>query len=111
MRRGHLYAATGTATGCWSRVSPEWQPSISKMMLYDEGARLCVRVDPPHADAWRREPYYSRLKECSRKALESQQQVVVYIRKRTIVILPDKDVDLGDLEVGDQIWFGRRRSP
>ena len=94
-----------------SGLSPEWQPSIPKMMLYYEGARLCVRVDPPHADAWRREPYYSQLRECSRNALESQQQVVVYIRKRTIVVLPDKDVDLGDLEVGNQIWFGAQKTP
>jgi hypothetical protein len=83
------------------------------MILYyeNEGRRLCVRVDPGHADAWRREPYYSQLKECSRRIAEAQKQVVVYIRKKAIVILPDKDVDLGDLEVGDQIWVGAQNAP
>ena len=27
-----------------------------------------------------------------------------------IVILPDKDVDFGDVELGDQIWVGARET-
>lgn len=94
-------------------LGPEWQPLISKIILYHEndGKRLCVRVDPGYAENWRREPHYSQLKQCARMALEAHGQVVVYIRKRAIVILPDKDVDLGDLEVGDQIWLGAENSP
>jgi len=82
------------------------------MILYHEndGRRLCVRVDPSYADNWRREPYYSQLKQRSRIALEAQKQVVIYIRRRTIVVLPDKDVDLGDMEVGDQIWVGAQNT-
>ena len=93
-------------------LGPEWKPLICKMILYYEngGRRLCVRVDPSYAGAWRREPYYSQLKQFSRTGLEAQKQVVVYIRKRTIVVLPDKDVDLGDLEVGDQIWVGAQNT-
>ena len=55
--------------------------------------------------------YYGQLKQCSRTALETKKQVVVYIRKRTIVILPDKDVDLGNMEIGDQIWAGPQYPP
>jgi hypothetical protein len=39
------------------------------------------------SDAWRREPYYSQLKLCARPVIE----IVIYIRNRAIVILPDKD--------------------
>src|SRR5215475_6426071 len=55
-------------------LGPEWQPLICKMILYyeNDGRRLCVRVDPGYADAWRREPYYSQLKQCSRTALEAK---------------------------------------
>jgi hypothetical protein len=28
-----------------------------------------------------------------------------------IVILPDKDVDFGDLELGEQIWVGALNTP
>jgi hypothetical protein len=91
-----------------SRLGPEWYPLTSKMVLCIEnsGNRLCVLVEPSHADAWRREPYYGQLKLWSREAVEARRQVVVFIKKRVIVILPDKDADLGDLEPGEQIWVG-----
>jgi uncharacterized cysteine cluster protein YcgN (CxxCxxCC family) len=96
-----------------SRLGPEWYPLTCKMILTFEssGQRLCVRVEPSHADAWRREPYYSQLKQWSRAAVENRQQIVVYISKRVIVILPDKDVDFGDVELGEQIWVGARDTP
>lgn len=94
-------------------LGPEWRPLTSKMILYyeNDGNRLCVRVDPGYANNWRKEPYYGQLKRCAQTALDARKQVVIYIRKRAIVILPDKDVDLGDLEIGDQIWVGAQNTP
>jgi len=94
-------------------LGPEWYPLACKMMLYyqNAGRRLCVRVDPRYPDIWQREPYYSQLKRRSRAAIEARKQVVVFLRKRTIVILPDKHVDLGELEVGEQIWIGVQDTP
>jgi hypothetical protein len=96
-----------------SRLGPEWYPLTSKMILSLEnsGSRLCVRVEPSHADVWRREPYYSQIKQWSRVAVEARQQIIVYIRKRVIAILPDKDVDFGDVELGEQIWIGAQDTP
>jgi len=96
-----------------SRLGPEWYPLTCKMILYFEDAarRLCVRVEPSHADAWRREPYYSQLKTWSRAAVEARQQIVVYIDKRVIVILPNEDVDFGNVELGEQIWVGAQDTP
>jgi hypothetical protein len=96
-----------------SRLGPEWYPLTSKMILFFEssGKRLCVRVEPSHPNAWRREPYYSQLKHWSHAAVEARQQIVVYINKRVIVILPDKDVDFGEVELGEQIWVGARDTP
>ena len=72
---------------------------------------VAVRVDAGHPNAWRREPYYSQLKRWSRAAVESRGQVVVYVKRRVIVILPDKDVDFGDVDLGDQIWVGAFETP
>ena len=96
-----------------SRLGAEWYPLTSKMVLYieDSGKRLGVLVEPSHANAWRREPYYSQLKHWSREAVEARRQIVVFIKKRVIVILPDRDVDLGDLETGEQIWVGAQDTP
>jgi hypothetical protein len=60
---------------------------------------------------WRREPYYSQLKQWSRRAVEAREQIVVFIKRRVIVILPNKDVDFGDLELGEQIWVGAQDTP
>jgi hypothetical protein len=96
-----------------ARLGSEWYPLTSKMIMYFEnsGSRLCVRVEPSHANAWRKEPYYSQLKQWSRAAVEARQQILVYINKRVIVILPDKDVDFGNVELGEQIWVGAQDTP
>lgn len=94
-------------------LGPEWRPLTCKMILFFEkgGSRLCVRVEPTHADVWRREPYYGQLKRWSHGAVAARRQIVVYIKKRVIVILPDKDVDFGDVELGEQIWVGAQDTP
>ncbi|HKD29844.1 MAG TPA: hypothetical protein VKC66_28525 [Xanthobacteraceae bacterium] len=96
-----------------SRLGPEWYPLTSKMVLYIEnsGDRLGVLVEPGHPNAWRREPYYGQLKHWSREAVEARRQIIVFIKKRAIVILPDKDVDLGDMGPGEQIWVGAQDTP
>lgn len=94
-------------------LGPEWRPLTCKMIVVTEqsGSRLAVRVDPNYPGVWRREPYYGRIKRWACAAAEARQQVVVFIRRKVIVILPDKDVDLGDMAPGDQIWVGAQESP
>jgi hypothetical protein len=83
------------------------------MILFFEsnGNRLAVHVDPNHPQAWRQDPYYRQLKGWSREAVAAQQQIVVYIKRRAIVILPDKEVDVGDLDPGDHIRVDTRDRP
>jgi hypothetical protein len=86
-------------------VGQEWYPIKCKMVLYAEaeGNRIALHVDPSWPSAWREEPYYSQLKKWAIHAAESSQQLVVYIRNRVIVLLPNKEIDLGIIERGDQI--------
>jgi hypothetical protein len=93
-------------------VGPEWRPLTSKMILFFKPAlrRLVVHVHPERPNIWRREPYYSQLKRWAREAVEARRQVVVCINRRTFVILPNKDVDLGDTEPDDQIWVGAQET-
>ncbi|WP_156947596.1 hypothetical protein [Bradyrhizobium sp. WSM3983] len=83
-------------------LDESWRPSTSKLVIcFDQGdtKTMFVHVDPARADAWTRAPYYPKLKEWSRRAVAGRGQVIVKIGRRAIVILPDKDVDLGP--VGD----------
>ena len=74
--------------------------------MADHHQRLAVHVDPAFPNAWREEPYYGMLKRFSRDAVDAEGQVVVYLKKRVIVILPDRDVELGELASGDRIGVG-----
>jgi hypothetical protein len=80
-------------------LSEDWRPSKCKIVLAPalDNRRLAVHVDPSRPDAWKAEPYYSQLKKWTMETVSESKQVVVYIGRRAIVILPNKDVDLGDV--------------
>jgi hypothetical protein len=68
-----------------------------------EGNLLAVHVDPSDPTAWHREPFFQQLKQFASKALDSKQQVVVYVKNRVIVIFPNKEVDVGTMNPGDEL--------
>jgi hypothetical protein len=89
-------------------LGDEWRPTRAKMVLSAEadGNRMAVHVDPAFPNAWREEPYYGALKRWARDAVDTEGQVVVYLKNRVIVVLPDRDVELGELAPGDRIIAG-----
>lgn len=91
----------------------EWKPLHSKMVIVPEmgGQRVVIHVDPGRPDSWKREPYYSTLKQWAKAAIPAKGQVVVYVNGRTIVVLPDKDVDLGIVAATDMIVTVEHRTP
>ncbi|MBO0757950.1 MAG: hypothetical protein J2P54_19060 [Bradyrhizobiaceae bacterium] len=88
-----------------SNLGDEWRPTKAKMVLSPgvDGKRMTVHVDPAFPNAWREEPYHGALRKLARDAADAKGQVVVYLKKSAIVILPDKDVELGELAPGDHI--------
>jgi hypothetical protein len=99
---------------CWlttPNLGPEWRPTKSKMVLYVEGEKnvLAVRVDPGDPSAWRRDPYFRQLKDYA-IAEADRMRVVVYVKDRVIVILPNKEVDLGVMRPGDQLLVRETRT-
>jgi hypothetical protein len=79
-------------------LGPEWKPSESKIVLLteNEGRRIVAHIDTQRPDAWKREPFYSTLKQWARDGAPTGAQVVVAIGPRRIAILPDRDVELRD---------------
>ena len=64
---------------------------------------LAALVDAQRPDAWKREPYYSRFKVWSEGALASNGQVLILVGQRCIVVLPDRDVDLGVVAADEKV--------
>jgi len=94
------------------QLGEEWKPSKSKMLIAGElgGRRIAVHVDPARPDAWRREPFYSTLKQWARAAISEHKQVVVFIAGRAIVILGDREIDLGIIGADERILIGERKT-
>jgi hypothetical protein len=76
-----------------------------------DGYRVAVHVDPGKPAAWRDEPFRGDLRSWAEHAALSTMQVVVMVGRRAIVILPDREVDLGVITDDERIITWRRSGP
>jgi hypothetical protein len=76
-------------------MGPEWKPSVCKMVIDSRPSLFVAHVDPAVSAPWRAEPYISVLKRLAAQGLTKGVIVMVIERRRTIVILPEREVDLG----------------
>jgi hypothetical protein len=81
-------------------LGPEWKPERGKFALVrtEGGRRLTALVDPGFPSAWRRAPYYENLKQWAVEAARRAPEVYlvdVLNGRRSTVILPDRDVEVG----------------
>lgn len=86
-------------------LEEDWKPSTSNfLMTFEEDAnRLVVHVDPATPQAWRREPYYSRIKAWAVEAAENLGQVLVWEGDQIVAVLPDREQHLG--KVPDNMYI------
>lgn len=80
-------------------LGAEWKPERSRFVLAktNDGRRLTAHVDPGYPAAWKASPYYENFKIWAAEGLRQNpmHQVDVMIGERLIVVLPDRDVDVG----------------
>lgn len=97
-------------------LGPEWKPDRSKIVLFktEGGRRLTAHVDPGFPSAWRRSPFYENLKLWAKEAAQKTPDmhlVDVMIGDYEIVILPDREVELGVLAPDEIVRLDRRMTP
>jgi hypothetical protein len=91
---------------------PEWKPDKSKFIVYlSRGGGLSIAVDTDFPNAWTRPPYYAQIKKWAMLAEERKEVVVVRVGHRLIVVLPDRDVDLGQVDEEADLIVSRRPGP
>lgn len=75
---------------CLWRTDPtlgaEWEPRVSRMMLYGQGAQLTVLVEPEAGAIWREAPYLGQLETRARAAKPEGGYVVVYAGEDVAVV-------------------------
>lgn len=86
-------------------LGPEWKPERSKFVLAPSrnGAGVDIHCDPAFPKAWRREPYYRLIQEWALAAKEDGGAVMIRTGKETILIAPEGEFPLGDLQDNDRI--------
>ena len=94
-----------------SMMGPEWKPSVCKMVVDSKLSLFVVHVDPAVSRPWRAEPYFSVLKRLSAQGLTKGTIVMAIERRRTIIILPDREVDMGVIGPDARIAMEPVRTP
>lgn len=88
-------------------LGPEWKPERSGFILFTEagGKRLVVASDSAKPGAWRKPPYYAQFKRWAAEGAHRNHQLLVFNGKRVTAVLPDRDEELGVIEIGDIVAY------
>ncbi len=92
-------------------IGEHWKPAVSKMVvsLATNAKRIVVYVDSDRPDAWRKEPYYTDLRNWSKAAAQNRGELLVSQGRDMFVITPEGETNLG--QVGDdQVIIALRKS-
>jgi len=94
-------------------LGEEWKPNVSRIVLMEEPQfdRVLAHVDPQRPEAWRAAPYHAQLRLWASRAAATGGQVHVRVGPRTVVILPDRDADLGVVGEDERILLSRTVTP
>jgi hypothetical protein len=78
------------------------RPDQTKVVLVyrDEGPGLVAFCDPSNPLAWRREPMFSLLKQQATATWDQPMIVIAQAGRRTWLITPTLEIDLGDVNAG-----------
>ncbi len=75
---------------CLWRTDPtlgdEWEPRLSRMMMYGQGPQLTVLVEPEAAVIWREVPYLREIEARARALKPMGGYVVVYVGEDVSVV-------------------------
>lgn len=84
-------------------MSADWKPEISKMVLsiYPTTGFIYVQVDPGTPFAWRKEPYFARLKAMAEQLLTQRRHILVFVNGNATLIMPTGPVPIGPMSHGD----------
>jgi hypothetical protein len=86
-------------------LNDAWRPDRSKFVItYEpETFRMFIVCDAGAAGAWRREPFYARIKSFLNAPGMERQQIVITTGRKLTLLVRNGEFDLGDHNKGDQI--------
>ena len=80
-----------------------------------------MHVDPEFPSAWKSEPYYRQLKTWTCAAIDAARMpsadawlmapILVYVGDNAIVMLPNRDIEVGTFTPGSELVITERATP
>lgn len=94
------------------RLGPEWRPDKSKIVLFYEQQdnKVVGRIDG-NSLIWRSDPYRTALRGLAAGAIPHGGTVMIVQQRRSILITPDGEIDLGVLGDSDRVVTAIKRRP
>jgi hypothetical protein len=92
-------------------LGEEWYPKKSKIVLTEEQDRIIAHVDPGAPDAWRKQPYFGALNRMMQAGLAQGRLVYAAVNAHHILLLPDRQEDLGQLGAADEVELATVAKP
>jgi hypothetical protein len=89
-----------------ANLPDEWKPDRAKFTLVvGAGGHVTAFVDSGMPSAWRQSPYYETFKRWAAEGVRARPPRVVMVRvgTRGMVVLPDREVDIGTVARGESI--------
>jgi hypothetical protein len=84
-------------------LDDRWKPSKSKLALTTSEDGIEVRCDPGFPDAWRKEPFLSKIHEWAVSGEAHDVTVVVIVGQRMTLVTPDREFELGVVRPDERI--------
>ncbi|MEA2930939.1 MAG: hypothetical protein QOG38_3367 [Hyphomicrobiales bacterium] len=94
-----------------AKLPDAWKPDRAKFTLtVGAGGNVTAFVDPGLPGAWRQAPYYETFKRWAAEGLRARPVRVVMVRigTRGMVVLPDREVDIGTVGPNESIRLDGR---
>ena len=92
---------------------PEWKPDRAKFVVSFQPKMhiIDILVDPSFPNAWTKPPFFAQIKKWAVEHTERNLFVLVRIGRRMIAVLPDREVDMGEVDPESEVAVTRRIGP
>ncbi len=86
-------------------LGDDWRPDRARFVITREpgSGRVFLVCDPAMPAAWRREPYYAKIKASLARPGAERTQIVVTTGRKITLLVRGGEYDLGEWDKGDQI--------
>lgn len=91
----------------------EWAPQKCKMVIVADDTippNIRIHVHPMMPNKWKEEPYYSTLRNIAQSMNPDLGRLLIRVGNNFTILLPDRDVELGELAYDDQISTIERKT-